>query len=629
MGGGLLDLNGYSPTIASLSGTGGTIDNVSAGGTVAIAVSQTGNTTFAGTIANTTGTVSLTKSGAGTLTLSGTGTYNGNTTITGGTITIASSTAVKAGTTVDVQTNTGLLLGTANVSANILLTLPNGTATQMFDVVPGSHATISGNITEAGATGGAQTRFNAGNDPTTTDLTVTGNISTTTGITDLERGSFIFAGNSVFTATGGNGIWFGRNAGSNVAVVAKDNAHINGTSVTLAAGGAATTSATFTLQDNAVVNANAGNFETGGQVTTSTVNLNGGTLQAGGITHTSGTGTINFNGTQIIAGQSNATFFSPALAITANVQAGGAKFDSGGFDIAIAQPLSHDPALVTADGGLTKSGGGTLSLQAANTYNGTTTVNGGTLSLEVAGGSTISSSPQVVLNGGTLGTFGSSQLLSATNLTVSANSTIDMGDSLGANDQVILAPSNSQTWNPSAFLRINNWNGIPVTGNGTVDNLMIFGDGGTLTGLTSAQKAAIHFTGYVTGAKLVTNGSNSEIVPASATQLLIGDVNQDTHVDVADVQAMMTALSDLTAYAAQHPSLDAPSRVDVLDPNHDLHNDNLDVQALINLLANGGGSAPGGGSLTAVPEPGSLVLAILALPALTYALRRRAARQRG
>jgi hypothetical protein len=55
---------------------------------------------------------------------------------------------------------------------------------------------------------------------------------------------------------------------------------------------------------------------------------------------------------------------------------------------------------------------------------------------------------------------------------------------------------------------------------------------------------------------------------------------------------------------------------------------NLDVQGLINFLANGGSSAPGGGSLTAVPEPGSIVLAGLALPALAYALRHRVSRRR-
>jgi len=50
---------------------------------------------------------------------------------------------------------------------------------------------------------------------------------------------------------------------------------------------------------------------------------------------------------------------------------------------------------------------------------------------------------------------------------------------------------------------------------------------------------------------------------------------------------------------------------------------NADLQGLLVLLANGGGS--GGGSLTAVPEPNSWVLAACTLPALMLRMRRRRA----
>jgi hypothetical protein len=73
---------------------------------------------------------------------------------------------------------------------------------------------------------------------------------------------------------------------------------------------------------------------------------------------------------------------------------------------------------------------------------------------------------------------------------------------------------------------------------------------------------------------------------------------------------------------------DSADMLDLADLNNDNLTSNADVQALIVLLANGGGSAPGGGSLSAVPEPGSIVLAGLALPALAYALRRRSVQRR-
>ena len=49
--------------------------------------------------------------------------------------------------------------------------------------------------------------------------------------------------------------------------------------------------------------------------------------------------------------------------LTLYVKAGGAIIDSNGFNIGALLPLLHDPALGgTPDGGLTKLGGGTLSL---------------------------------------------------------------------------------------------------------------------------------------------------------------------------------------------------------------------------------------------------------------------------
>ena len=51
----------------------------------------------------------------------------------------------------------------------------------------------------------------------------------------------------------------------------------------------------------------------------------------------------------------------------------------------IAQPVLHDPALDAADGGLVKRGAGTLTLTGANTYTGTTVVEGGILALSGTG----------------------------------------------------------------------------------------------------------------------------------------------------------------------------------------------------------------------------------------------------
>jgi autotransporter-associated beta strand protein len=115
-----------------------------------------------------------------------------------------------------------------------------------------------------------------------------------------------------------------------------------------------------------------------------TINLNGGAITAGSFTKfqtVAGRETfLNLNGGTIRAGASNANFLPALTGLIANVQTGGAKFDTNGFDVTVTQPLTHDPALdVTPDGGLTKLGVGTLTITAANTYTGATTVTAGTL----------------------------------------------------------------------------------------------------------------------------------------------------------------------------------------------------------------------------------------------------------
>jgi autotransporter-associated beta strand protein len=111
---GTLDLNTFSPTINGLSGAG-MIDTV-AGGTPTFTVGNNDQTsTFSGIITNTAGTLALTKTGAGTLTLSGANTYSGSTTISAGilaltgtgTINNTPSIIVSSGAGFDVSGRTG------------------------------------------------------------------------------------------------------------------------------------------------------------------------------------------------------------------------------------------------------------------------------------------------------------------------------------------------------------------------------------------------------------------------------------------------------------------------------------------------------------------------------------------
>ena len=125
-----------------------------------------------------------------------------------------------------------------------------------------------------------------------------------------------------------------------------------------------------------------------------TVELSGGTLLTTSVQQitASGTGTFDFNGGVLEPAAPTTTFLQGLTA--ANVQVGGAVINTLGNNITIAQNLVHDPSLGTAtDGGLTKLGNGMLTLSATvNTFNGPTTVNGGTLQLSGGAGTDLEDS---------------------------------------------------------------------------------------------------------------------------------------------------------------------------------------------------------------------------------------------
>lgn len=111
-----------------------------------------------------------------------------------------------------------------------------------------------------------------------------------------------------------------------------------------------------------------------------TLNLNGGTVNISAIISTKAVGTrvINFNG-GTLRPTAAGTFIGANAASAANVKAGGARFDTNGFDITVARALVADAT--SPGGGLTKTGLGTLTLTGANTYTGNTTVSEGSLVL--------------------------------------------------------------------------------------------------------------------------------------------------------------------------------------------------------------------------------------------------------
>jgi autotransporter-associated beta strand protein len=317
-----------------------------------------------------------------TLTLSGVNTFSGGITVTTGNLLLANNSA--AGTGPVTNTSSGLIyLGNGVVITNDF-TLTTSTADLSMRCDSGT-ATWAGNVTVLGSAS-----WRPGSDGGTLVFTGTANQGTHNFI--VPRGSVQFATNAVVSAAG-TATALGRdstdgNRSANIYI--RDNAALTLGACSIG-GNKQGGSVTVTIQNNGSLFLGTSNLDLhyiNRATAVSTLRLNGGTLTAGGFSKTKSSyaNVINFNGGLLRAGANNASFLPGFTSQTANVQAGGAVIDDGGFAITIAAPLVHDSALgATADGGLTKLGAGTLTLSGANTFTGPTLINAGTLALTGSG----------------------------------------------------------------------------------------------------------------------------------------------------------------------------------------------------------------------------------------------------
>ena len=190
---------------------------------------------------------------------------------------------------------------------------------------------------------------------------------------------------------------------------------------------ASSTSASLTI--NGTAEYRSGIIAVGPRSPNAVLNLDGGTVRTNRFSGSSedgngfntGTGTINFNGTQIIATASNAEFTRATDNL--NVAAGGMKVDTNGFTLTALMPMS-------GVGGVTKSGAGSLTLSGANTFSGASSVTGGTLNI------TTDSTGGGALSVGDGAAFGVTQavdtgVLAVSNLTL-GNSTLNVNAATAA-----------------------------------------------------------------------------------------------------------------------------------------------------------------------------------------------------
>ncbi|HEX6623760.1 MAG TPA: HYR domain-containing protein, partial [Pyrinomonadaceae bacterium] len=427
----------------------------------------------------------LTKAGPGILILSGANTYGGPTNVSVGTLRLGSGGQLST-TTMDLAApatpNTAALNvngGTLNTSGIVTI---NGPATTGFIAanltVDSGTANFNGGVTTAGldgaafrVTGGTVTapsviiqRNSAGTVSFATGFVITGGATTvgtvtlgttSNGALSVEGGSLtatgaVTVGNQTVAGRGGalrvtgNGVLNVRDAALGLVLSRRGGTNANNVASATFSGGVSTIEK-FTLGFDNLVTAGS-----------ATITIDGGTLFVGG-------GGIVKNGTNGLVTNINLTGgtlgaaadWSSSLPLTLPT---GNSIQLKAADAADAPKNITLGGVLSGAGGFTKTGGGRLALNGANTYTGATNVNAGTLrvggqiaaggAFNVNGGGTLSGNGTVnravTLNsGGTVAPEGASAIATLSGASLDWNGggklAFDLGAAAGSSDRLALS----------------------------------------------------------------------------------------------------------------------------------------------------------------------------------------------
>jgi len=385
---GTIDLAGDARINADV-GSQLTVSAITAGGTGRdITFGGDGDHIASGRIGSggTTPVDQVLKDGAGTLTLEDSSNdFTGTLTINNGTVKLGASEVITNAETVTINRGTLELNGFAETISALNLgattTTVAGNASSVIDTVSGGILRLTGNVTyNTGSVGfenaqalisvnldlnnGGRTFTVNDNTALAEDMVVSGNISnsgvTAAGLTKSGAGTLLLSGTNTYnsTTTLSNGVL---KLGSNNALPATTlsfNQRTGGTS-TLDLAGHEATIGTLNLSSGTTTVANSVN-----QIIDSGT---GGVLKLGG-TVTYNAGTTDFhNATAIVSTHLDLNGATRTFTINDSLNAAD--------DTVISGVISNSGAVA----GLSKSGAGTLVLSAANTYDGTTTINSGVI----------------------------------------------------------------------------------------------------------------------------------------------------------------------------------------------------------------------------------------------------------
>ncbi len=291
---------------------------------------------------------------------------------------------------------------------------------------------------------------------------------------------------------------------------------------------------------------------------------------------------------------------------------------------------------ISGSGGVTKQGAGTLTLSAANTYTGPTSITGGTLKLASSG--TIANSSAIDLSGGTLDlTAKSSGFSLAAGQMLRGNGTVQMAAGQTLTVSAGVAPShlpgaltiagNLALGGTSSF-EVDGWtagrydlvqgtaaNGERVTFGGTLNIDIETGFGGSMKlfdfDLYGGAFSTVNFTGLV-GDRSVTFDTATGVLTVIG-DLLAGDSNGDGLCNYDDLSALINNYGVASGATWSMCDFTDDGVVNFDDLSVIVNNygggTGLDAQGMALLTAHGLGGA-------AVPEPGTLALVMILVSSL-------------
>ncbi len=390
--GGLLDLGGYNAGIAGLSGTGTVLTS---GGAATLTVgNNNASNTFTGSLQNGGGTLGLTKTGSGTQVLIGANTYSGGTTISGGVLQLG-----------DGTTNGTFGAGLYNIGSATTLRLSCGTAVASpawADISGAGTVDLRSSSPVNGSVHWADAALPAG---------FTGKLQIEAG--RIYVGTPAALGNATAVAVSAGGqlaVWNGGVFPQNLTIAGQGYGEAGWESAVRLGNANLTTtlSGSVTLSANATIGAaGQGTGVVAGVLSgSSTANLTIGTSQEVGTIALANANTFSGN-TTVVDGTlklsnslalQNSTLTSGGIAFDPAVTSHAFTFGGlGGWSnlalndtagTAVALTVGNNNAgttyggVLSGPGSLTKSGSGVLTLIGNSSYNGPTTISGGTLRLQ-------------------------------------------------------------------------------------------------------------------------------------------------------------------------------------------------------------------------------------------------------